>query len=98
MADRVPRGDATRSAHPGFQDMAGRVCGTWTVLSRAPNAAGNAQWRCRHECGATSVLAGIQLRSKPPRRCANCRGHRAPSTEHRAQRRPFGVQDEGFLT
>lgn len=67
--------------HPGFVDMAGKVCGTWTVIERMPNIGGNALWRCQHSCGAVHAIQGIRLRRDPPIHCADCRPKRAGTVE-----------------
>lgn len=65
--------------HSGYIDMTGKTCGTWIVLAEAPQLSvnGTTRWRAQHSCGATWILDGIQLRSKPPQYCANCRPKRS---------------------
>jgi hypothetical protein len=49
------------------KDERGNTYSGWRVLSRAPNAGGNAMWRCQCVCcGEHRSIAGIKLRSKPP--------------------------------
>lgn len=58
--------------HPAFVDMTGQVKGPWTVLRRMQNdERGNAQWECRHECGAPQAILGTALRAGTPT-CKAC--------------------------
>lgn len=59
----MKRGDPTRFAHPGFQDMTGKRIGRLTVISRAATTNGNARWHCDCECGERCIVEGIRLRA-----------------------------------
>lgn len=81
------RGDASRFAHPGFQDLTGQRFGKLVVQSRAPNVSGTARWRCVCDCGARCVHTGISLRAavkaghKPS--CGACRPKRPGTVTRR---------------
>lgn len=55
-----------------FRDITGQTFGAWTVVREAPSDGQGTRWECRHTCGATRILHGIQLRHSPPRSCAAC--------------------------
>lgn len=70
-------------------EMTGRRCGILTVLSRVPTLR-RTQWKCRCDCGATTVVWGANLRNghttscgcrqgeRPIKHGANRRGQRTP--------------------
>lgn len=55
-------------------DLAGRVHGGWTVLSKSRNGSGyrSSRWVCRHVCGHESTYAGDTIYHGIPPRCQNC--------------------------
>jgi hypothetical protein len=55
-----------------FRDITSQTFGAWTVVREAPSDGQGTRWECRHTCGATRILHGIQLRHSPPRSCAAC--------------------------
>jgi len=56
-----------------FIDLAGQTIAGFSVLSQAKSKNGRAYWNVRHRCGGEWVVAGAELRKRPPRSCANCR-------------------------
>jgi hypothetical protein len=79
-----------RGAQYNFVDMTGKVIGHLTVVSRAANVAGVAQWKCQCDCGGTITRPGIALRAKITagtahlQRCKACRPKRAAQVTRRA--------------
>lgn len=50
-------------------DLSGNQIGYWTVLRRAENKGGHAQWFCRCKCGNEKVIVGIVLRDRRSQSC-----------------------------
>jgi hypothetical protein len=53
-------------------DITGKRYGRWTVLSQAPRdprKGGDAEWRCRCDCGTESVVRSSCLRTQESRSC-----------------------------
>lgn len=76
--------DRCKHRHSGFVDMTGQVIQGWTVLREAKGSTGNVRWECQHSCGAEQIIAGIKLRSAPPKFCDACRPKRAGTVTRRA--------------
>ena len=67
-------------------DMSGRVCGSLTVIERAPGGEGVARWRCRCSCGAESIVDGTKLRAGHTRSCGACGVLRRPALDRFLER------------
>lgn len=65
-------------------DMAGRVCGSLTVVERAGYLGAAAAWRCRCVCGGEIVVDGRQLRTKYTHSCG-CLNRNGPLIARLAQ-------------
>lgn len=60
--------------HGSTIDMVGKVCGSLTVLRRAPRQPLTRQafWVCRCECDEELVVSGWELRNRKVTSCARC--------------------------
>ena len=60
---------AMRLSSPRLIDLAGKVFGRLTVLSRAPNLSGATMWQCRCACGRLKTVRSGSLRNGDTTNC-----------------------------
>jgi len=57
-----------------FNDLTGKKLGSLTVVERLPNIGSEVCWKCKCDCGNTSIVQSGTLLSGHSRSCG-CRGH-----------------------